>query len=106
MWQAERDETGVMSRDLSQVADMEEARGPAMAAYEKAKAYYGGWAGVWAGRKNAVWGPEQKQSGSGGEGEGCSDNGIVWVGGNHAYLCMQNMLNDLTQLMGHMWVLI
>lgn len=46
MWQAERDETGVMSRDLSQVAAMEEARGPAMAAYEKAKAYYGGWAGV------------------------------------------------------------
>lgn len=28
MWQAERDETGVMSRDLSQVAAMEEARGP------------------------------------------------------------------------------
>lgn len=28
MRQAERDETSMMSRDLSQVADMEEARGP------------------------------------------------------------------------------
>lgn len=28
MWQAERDESSMMSCDLSQVADMEEARGP------------------------------------------------------------------------------
>lgn len=51
-----------------------------MTDYKKAKAYYRGWVGLWAEQKNVVWGPEQKQSGSGGEGEGWSENEIVWGG--------------------------